>query len=206
MAAPPLLALRSRVARVETARTVARNLTLALHVGARHIEGHSQWFARYATAVGRRIGLTAAELKTLEDGAILHDVGKIAIPDAILLKPGPLTPAEYEIIKEHTVIGERLCGTVASLTTVKPIVRHHHERLDGSGYPDGLRGSQLPLLAQIVGIVDVYDALITDRPYRRALPSEQARQILLDEAHKGWRDVTLVNQFLAILDDIVCAA
>ena len=103
-------------------------------------------------------------------GGFLHDVGKIGIPDAVLLKRGPLAPDEFELIKQHTVIGDRLCGELRSLRKVRPIVRHHHERLDGSGYPDGLRGDATPLLAQIMGIVDVFDALTTKRPYKVAQP------------------------------------
>jgi len=100
----------------------------------------------------------------------------------VLLKRGPLTPDEYELIKEHTVIGDRLCGELRSLQGVRPIVRHHHERLDGSGYPDGLRGDAIPLLAQIMGIVDVFDALTTERPYKTALPFARAVEELRREA------------------------
>ena len=114
----------------------------------------------------------------------------------MLLKPGPLTPEEYELIKQHTVIGDRLCGELRSLRNVRPIVRHHHERLDGSGYPDGLRDEAIPLLAQIMGIVDVFDALTTERPYKAALPFARAAEELRGEAARGWRRADLVATFL----------
>jgi len=130
---------------------------------------------------------------------VLHDVGKIGIPDAILLKPAALTADEFEQMKLHTVIGDRLCSELRFLQTVRPIVRHHHERLDGTGYPDGLSGSAVPLLAQIIGVVDVYDALTTERPYKRATDGERACQALWEEAAKGWRDIELVKEFMATL-------
>src|SRR5262249_36990396 len=147
-----------------------------------------------------RIGLVADDIATLRRGGYLHDLGKIATPDAILRKPGPLTPDEYRQMKEHTVVGERLCGSLRALARVRPIIRHHHERLDGSGYPDGLRGDAIPLLAQIIGIVDVYDAMTTSRPYKAAIPANAAIAQLRDEVGKGWRDTTLVEAFAATLD------
>jgi putative two-component system response regulator len=122
--------------------------------------------------------------------------GKVGIPDAVLLKPGPLTPPEYELIKQHTIIGDRLCGELRSLRSVRPIVRHHHERLDGSGYPDGLRADDIPLLAQIMGIVDVFDALTTARPYKVALSFSEAAAELRSEVARGWRRADLVSTFL----------
>ena len=123
-------------------------------------------------------------------------MGKVGIPDAVLLKEGPLTPDEFDIIKQHTIIGDRLCGGLNSLRKVRPIVRHHHEHLDGSGYPDGLRGDATPLLAQIIGIVDVFDAMTTDRPYRAALPVARAAEALRGEVARGWRRADLVSTFL----------
>ena len=117
---------------------------------------------------GARSGSTRRRSSALDRGGYLHDVGKVGIPDAILLKPGRLTPEEFAVMQQHTVIGDRLCGELRSLRSVRPIVRHHHERLDGSGYPDGLRGDAIPLLAQIIGIVDVFDAITTNRPHMAA--------------------------------------
>lgn len=118
----------------------------------------------------------------------------------MLLKPGPLTPDEYEVIKQHTVVGDRLCGELRSLRNVRPIVRHRHERLDGSGYLDGLREEAIPLLAQIMGIVDVFDALTTDRQYRAALPFARAAEDLRLEVARGWRCGDLVAAFLDQVD------
>ena len=126
----------------------------------------------------------------------LHDIGKIGVPDAILLKPSRLTPEEFEIMKQHTVIGDRLCGNLRVLQRVRPIVRHHHERLDGSGYPDGLKGGEVPLLAQVIGIVDVYDAITTSRPYQAAQAAAEAFDQLQMEVQRGWRDGALVQAFL----------
>ncbi|HXT70711.1 MAG TPA: HD domain-containing phosphohydrolase [Vicinamibacterales bacterium] len=173
-------------------------LSLALTVEARdpYTDGHCQRLAQYAVALGRRLGLTDEDLSALHRGGYLHDIGKIAIPDAILLKRGKLTSEEYTLMKTHPVVGDRLCGNLRALDRVRPIVRHHHERLDGSGYPDGLRGDSIPLLAQIVGIVDVYDALTTIRPYKKALSSADALDVLSKEAAIGWRDRHLVDTFI----------
>src|SRR5262249_17985888 len=147
-----------------------------------YTEGHCERLAEYATALGRRLDLEDADVDALYRGAFLHDIGKIAIPDRVLLKRGRLTPKEYELMKRHPAIGDELCSTVRSLERVRPIVRHHHERIDGGGYPDGLAGDSLPLLAQIVSVVDVFDALTTDRPYRNALPFGAAYEALRNES------------------------
>ena len=136
---------------------------------------------------------------TLARGGYFHDIGKIALPDSILLKRGRLTPEEYLRVKEHPVVGDRLCGNLRVLHRVRPIVRHHHERLDGSGYPDGLSGDAVPLLAQIISIVDLFDAMTTTRPYREALPAETAIEQLRKEVTKGWRRQDLVDAFVATL-------
>jgi putative two-component system response regulator len=135
--------------------------------------------------LGRALGLGDDDLFALHRGGYLHDVGKIGVPDAVLLKPGPLTPEEFEQMKQHPQIGDALCAPLQSLRGVRPIVLSHHERLDGSGYPYGLRGDEVPLLAQIVGVVDVYDALTSGRPYRSALPPDRAAQYLVADAAAG---------------------
>lgn len=169
-------------------------ISLALTIEARDpfTNGHCQRLAAYAGQLGAAIGLSADDLTALTRGTFLHDIGKVGIADAILLKPGPLTRDEYREMQQHTVIGDRVCSELRSLRKVRPIVRNHHERLDGSGYPDGLRGDDIPLLAQITGIVDVFDALTATRPYREALPVDAAFEVLHDEVERGWRRSDLV--------------
>ena len=191
-----LLRIKRYTDDLDSAESVIVSLALTIEARDSTTDGHCQRLAQYASALGRTLGLDAADVADLARGGFLHDLGKVGIPDAVLLKPGPLTPGEYELMKEHTVIGDRLCGELRFLRRVRPIVRHHHERLNGSGYPDGLRGDAVPLLAQIMGIVDVFDALTTERPYRKALPVEQAVAELRREVACGWRHGDLVGTFL----------
>lgn len=162
-------------------------MTLALTIEARdpHTNGHCERLARHAVRLGRALGLGSEDLDALHRGGYLHDVGKVGVPDAVLLKPGPLTRDEFELMKRHPEIGDSLCAPLQSLRRVRPIIRGHHERLDGSGYPEGLRGDDVPLLAQIVGVVDVFDALTSDRPYRPALSQEEAARHVIREAEQG---------------------
>ncbi len=173
-------------------------LTLGRIIEARDpcTEGHCERLAEYATTLGKHLNLDQADLDALYRGAFLHDVGKIAIPDRVLLKKGRLTRKEYELMKRHSAIGDDLCRTVQSFEAVRPIVRHHHERVDGRGYPDELAGDRIPLLAQIVSIVDVFDALTTDRPYRKALPTATAYRMMRDDARGGWCQEDLVAVFI----------
>jgi putative two-component system response regulator len=175
-------------------------LTLGRIIEARDpcTEGHCERLTDYATILGRRLELDQTDLEALHRGAFLHDVGKIAIPDRVLLKKGKLTRKEYELMKRHPAIGDDLCRTVRSFEAVRPIVRHHHERIDGRGYPDGLAGDRIPLLAQIVSIVDVFDALTTDRPYRRALPTATAYQMMRADARGGWCRQELLEAFIEL--------
>ena len=175
-------------------------MSLALVIEARdaYTDGHCQRLAAYATALGRTLQLSDEDVAALFRGGYLHDVGKVGIPDEVLLKAGRLSDTEYRRIKDHPVIGDRLCGELRSLRQVRPIVRHHHERLDGSGYPDGLKGDAIPLLAQIMGIVDVYDAITTDRPYKVAATAAQAYTELTEEVARGWRRKDLVDAFIAL--------
>ena len=176
-------------------------VSLAMTIEARdaYTEGHCQRLATYASAIGRTIGLSSAEVSALERGGYLHDLGKIAIPDAILLKDGLLGRDEFETMKQHPLIGERLCGQLRTLAPVRPIIRHHHERLSGSGYPDGLRGDQIPLLAQIMAIVDVFDALTTVRPYRGPVSTEAAIDELKAEVARGLHREDLVDTLAALV-------
>jgi len=175
-------------------------MTLAVMIEARdgYTEGHCHRMANYASALGRHLGLPEDDLQALHRGGFLHDIGMLTIPDGVLRKPGALEPEEFELMKSHTIVGDSLCANLRSLQSVRPIVRHHHERLDGSGYPDHLSGENVPLLAQILGIVDVYDAVTTQRPYQRAHSIEQAVNVLGQQVDKGWRRRDLVAAFTEI--------
>jgi putative two-component system response regulator len=163
-----------------------------------YTEGHCERLADYAMALGAQLGLGTADLETLKRGAVLHDIGKIAVPDGVLLKKGRLSAEEYTLMRSHPVIGDNLCRTVRSLDRVRPIVRWHHERSDGRGYPDGLVGEEIPLLAHIVAVVDVFDALTTNRPYREAIATETAYNIMLADAEAGWCPRKLVAAFVQL--------
>jgi putative two-component system response regulator len=156
---------------------------------------HCQRLSVIAAAMGVALQLPAHEILTLQRGGYLHDIGKISIPDRILFKPGPLTPDEWEIMKSHTVRGEKICMGIKSLAPVLPIIRSHHERWDGLGYPDGLRGEQIPMLARILQLADIYDALTTVRPYKAAFSEDESLSIIMEETGKGWRDPSLVRLF-----------
>jgi putative two-component system response regulator len=145
--------------------------------------------------LGETLGLPEEYIKTLRRAGIVHDIGKVVVPDAILLKPGPLSEDEAEVMRKHPVVGERICAPLRTFRLVLPIIRHHHERHDGSGYPDGLRGAEIPLTAGILQLADVYDALTTDRPYRSAASSEVALNKMDEEAARGWWDRDLFTTF-----------
>jgi putative two-component system response regulator len=191
-----LLRIKHYTDDLESAEAMIVSLALTIEARDTTTSGHCRRLAEHASAVGRALGLDEDDVSALARGGFVHDLGKIAIPDAVLLKRGPLDPDEFELIKQHTVIGDRLCGGLRSFRKVCPIIRHHHERLDGTGYPDGLRGDTTPLLAQIMGIVDVFDALTSERPYRAALPVAWAADELRREVTRGWRRADLVTTFL----------
>jgi putative two-component system response regulator len=178
-----LLRIKHYTDELDSAESVILSLALTIEARDGTTDGHCQRLAGYASSLGTALGLES-------------HIGKVGIPDRILLKPDRLTADEYEQMKQHTVIGDRLCGELRSLRRVRPIIRHHHERRDGTGYPDGLEGDAVPLLAQIMGVVDVFDALTTPRPYKAALPVDQAYQMLLEEVDRGWRSRTLVETFI----------
>jgi cyclic di-GMP phosphodiesterase len=193
-----LVRLKRYTDELETAEAVMLGLGATIEARDPRTRGHCQRLARYATTLGRALALNDADLRALDRGGFLHDIGKIAVPDHILLKEGTLDPDESRVMREHPIVGDALCAGLRSLGAVRPIVRHHHERLDGSGYPDGLRSTAVPLLAQIVGVVDVFDALTTDRPYRAALARAEAFDVLAVEARNGWRDRALVDAFVVV--------
>jgi cyclic di-GMP phosphodiesterase len=196
-----LVTLKRYTDDLDSADSVILSLGLIVEARDGYTGDHCQRMAAFAAAFGAHLSLPPEDIAALHRGGYLHDVGKVGIPDSILLKPGRLTPEEFAIMKRHTAIGDALCGDLRLLRPVRPITRHHHERWDGSGYPDGLRGDDIPFLAQITSIVDVYDALTSDRPYRKALTKEAALQELREEAERGWRRPDLVDEFTAICTD-----
>jgi cyclic di-GMP phosphodiesterase len=163
--------------------------------------GHSERLVSYVEQLGESLGLGEEDLQELRIASLLHDIGKINVPETILLKPGPLSTEETKIMREHPVIGEKICSPLKSLRRILPVIRHHHEKMDGTGYPDGLRGEAIPLKARILQVADIYDALTTDRPYRGALLPEEALQILFSEAENGWLDASVVLKFSRICRD-----
>lgn len=156
---------------------------------------HCDRLSRMAVELGRKLGVIDADLEALRKAGTLHDIGKIGIPDAVLLKPGALTDDEREIMKTHAAIGADLVAPLRTMSRTQPIVRHHHERYDGSGYPDGLRGTAIPYLARVFQVCDVYDALTSERPYKKAFSAGDALMILTRETEKGWWDPEIVETF-----------
>lgn len=190
-----LLKLKSYTDELEQAESVLFALARSIEGKDPYTEGHCERLAEYAGALGSFMGLPDEQVTALRRAGIVHDVGKVAVPDAILLKRGPLTAAEWAIIWEHPVVGEQICEGLKSFRLVLPIIRHHHERRDGTGYPDSLAGDQIPLTARVLQVVDVYDALTTDRPYRQAISPQSAIETLEAETQKGWRDPDVLAAF-----------
>jgi putative nucleotidyltransferase with HDIG domain len=176
----------------------AAALVAALDARDRYTAGHSAAVAVYARDIAERIGLTPAEQQLAHLAGLVHDVGKVGLPPGLLEKPGPLTLDERRIMEEHSSIGERILGNVEGYSEIARIVRHHHERVDGNGYPDGLQKSEIPLISKIIGVADAYDAMTSGRPYRDAMPSRVAR-LRLAQAVGSQFDTTIVAAFEAIL-------
>ena len=190
-----LLRLKAFTDELEHAESVLFTLALSIESRDPYTHGHCTRLAEFSSRLGERIGLPPDDIVALRRAGVVHDVGKVVVPDAVLLKPGPLLPEERAIIKQHTEAGEHICAPLKSFRAVLPIIRHHHERWDGSGYPDGLSGEAIPLLARVLQIADVFDALTTTRPYRNALSHEEAWNILQEEVSLGWWDGNIVREF-----------
>jgi putative two-component system response regulator len=189
-----LLRLKSFTDELENAETVLFSLATSIEVKDPYTEGHCERLSEYSVTLARQIGLPDELQVALRRGGIVHDVGKVAVPEHILLKPGPLDGEEWRIMKQHPVVGERICRPLKSFRHVLPIIRHHHEKLDGTGYPDGLKGDDIPITARVLQTVDIYDALTTDRPYRKALTPDQAVAKMREEVKRGWWDGSLVDE------------
>lgn len=186
-----------RIVGLQTGETVVFSFARAVDGKSPYTKGHSDRVTRYALLLADRLGLPAADRAVLRRGATLHDLGKIGVPDAILEKPGPLTPAEYAVVRQHPVRGAAMVEPLESVRDTIPIIRWHHERMDGRGYPDGLAGDAIPLLARITAVADVFDALSSDRPYRAGLPADRCLEMLRESAATGGLDPDLVAAFCA---------
>ncbi|MEO6325265.1 MAG: HD domain-containing phosphohydrolase [Thermoanaerobaculia bacterium] len=167
---------------------------------------HSERVSLYAGLLGEKIGLAGLELEAVRRGGLFHDIGKIAVRDSVLLKPGRLTPEEFEEIKRHPVQGRLLLEPMRSLSYALPVIYHHHEKYDGSGYPEGLTGEAIPMVARVTTVADVFDALTTNRTYRSASTREEALSIMTAEARKGWWDARLLEELRGCLETLPLAA
>ena len=198
-----LLRLKSFTNELENAETVLFSLARSIEAKDPYTGGHCERLSEYSVALAERIGLSDELRVALRRGGIVHDIGKVAIPDHILLKPGRLTDEEWKIMKQHPIVGEKICRPLKSFRLVTPIIRHHHEKLDGTGYPDGLKGDQIPITAQVLQTVDIYDAMITHRPYRKALAPEEVFAEMREEVKRGWWDGALVDELEALVTEAV---
>jgi putative two-component system response regulator len=183
---------------LEEAETILFALAQAVEHRDKYTGMHCERLTTYSLALGQALGLPRQEQLALYRGSYLHDIGKIGIPDGILFKRGLLTDEEWQAMRLHTIRGEDICKPMKTLAPVLPIIRSHHERWDGSGYPDGLGGEEIPLLARILQVADIYDALTTARPYKPAFSHQHAIEIMIEEARRGWRDPELVPLFAEI--------
>ena len=196
-----LIKINSLYSKLDNAENVIYALAKAVEAKDPYTEGHIERVGMYAVGLARIIGLSEDDQDILRKGGILHDIGKVGVKDFILNKPGKLTAEEFEQMKQHPVIGERICRSLSTTRDLLSIIRHHHEKLDGSGYPDGLKDREIPVQARIMAIVDVFDALTTDRPYRQALSHKRVVEILREETEKGWWDPFLTMKFIRMIEN-----
>ena len=190
-----LLKLKQRTDELERAESVLFSLARSIEGKDPYTHGHCERLSEYSIRLGDQLGLPEDQIIALRRAGVVHDIGKIAVPDAILLKPGKLSAEEWTLIREHPVVGERICAPLKSFRLVLPIIRHHHEKFDGSGYPDGLRKQDIPVTARVLQIVDIYDALTTERPYKPAFSITDALQTMKNEVAQGWWDPDIFDQF-----------
>jgi putative two-component system response regulator len=196
-----LVRLKRITDELENAETVLCMLARSIEAKDPYTEGHCDRLSRYAVSLAETIGLPGEQCVALRRGGIIHDIGKVAVPEFVLQKQGPLDAAERKIMEEHTIVGERICAPLKSFRNVLPIIRSHHEKQDGTGYPDHLKGSEVPHTARVLQTVDIYDSLTTDRPYRKALSREKALAIMWEETRRGWWDAKLVDALQGMLQE-----
>ena len=191
-----------RIVSLQTSQIAVFTLARAVEARSPYTQGHAGRVTHYALALAAKIGIPESDMNVLRHGALLHDLGKISIPDAILNKPGPLTKEEYDIVKQHPLLGVEILKPLQSLNDSLPIIRWHHERWDGGGYPDGLAGEDIPFLVRILSVGDVYDALRSARPYRPAIPHHQCIEMLKQDSAEGGLDPSLVPYFCSLADSV----
>jgi len=184
---------------LDTSESVLFSLAGALEAKDIYTRGHSERVAQHSVDIAKRMGLSQREIEVIRKGGLLHDIGKIGVREDILLKPGRLTDEEMAHVKSHSLRGYEICCRLKSIEEALPCIRHHHERYDGGGYPDGLKGDQIPLFGMILAVADSFDAMTTDRPYRKALPIERALQIIEDEINSGQWNPQIVKIFLQMM-------
>jgi len=194
-----LLKLKLRTDELERAESVLFTLARSIEGKDPYTHGHCERLAEYSACLGEHLKLSEDQVTALRRAGIVHDIGKIAIPDSIILKPSSLSAEEWKLMREHPVVGERICAPLKSFRSVLPIIRHHHEKFDGSGYPDGLAGEAIPITARVLQIVDVYDALTTERPYKKAFSITDALQTMKQEVEKGWWDSHIFDLFESLI-------
>src|SRR2546427_13260606 len=190
-----LLRLKLRTDELERAESVLFTLARSIEGKDPYTQGHCERLSEYASLLGQHLGFPPDQVTALHRAGIVHDIGKVAVPDAILLKPGRLTEDEWQVMREHPVVGERICAPLKSFRVVLSFIRQHHAKLDGSGYPDGLRGDAIPVSARVLQIVDVFDALTTERPYKQAFSITNALQTMKQEVANVWWDPHIFEQF-----------
>ena len=195
------LKVKSFTDELERAEHVLLALAQAIEGRDPYTQGHCDRLSQYANALGKRLDLDADHITALERAGFVHDIGKVSIPDGVLKKPGPLSSDERSQMKRHPVVGEQICQPLKSFSLVLPIIRHHHERIDGSGYPDQLEGDAIPLTARVLSVVDVFDALTTDRPYHAAFSREEALEEMAGEVEKGWWDPMVFAAFRELISE-----
>ena len=196
-----LLSLKSFTDELERAEAVLCALATSIEGKDPYTSGHCERLSRLSGMLGEAIHLPREEIVALRRAGVVHDIGKVAVPDAILLKPGRLDAEEMRLMRLHPVIGEEICRPLKSFRNVLPIIRHHHEKMNGSGYPDGLGGRQIPLSARVLTIVDVFDALTTERPYKNALTIGESLAVMEEEVAKQWWDAEIFEIFREIVEE-----
>lgn len=185
---------------VESIENVMVSLAYIIEAKDKYTVGHTQRVSEYAVKLAQKIGLEHDRIEKLRMAGLIHDIGKIGVPEIILNKPGKLTECEFELVKNHTVIGGNICKPLVNFSDLYDMIRHHHEKLNGTGYPDGLKGDEISVEARILSVADVFDALYSDRPYRSKLPLDKVIEILREEADKENLDSALVTTFVEMVN------